>query len=168
MASHRLSLLRPRDAEALLDEEAFEHEEFLPYWAELWPSAVAVARAVVELRLAGLRVVELGCGLALPSIVAALGGADVLATDWSPDALGVAAANAERNGARVEMQLVAWSEASRLLELLPSLGPEILLADPSRPNAQRFLEAAAVNWRIETSHDAKLPRVAIHRLTRHP
>ena len=34
-----LRLLRPRDAEALLDEEAFEREEFLPYWAELWPSS---------------------------------------------------------------------------------------------------------------------------------
>jgi hypothetical protein len=36
-----LRLLRPRDAEALLDEHAFEHEEFLPYWAELWPSSPA-------------------------------------------------------------------------------------------------------------------------------
>ena len=35
-----LRLLAPRDSDALLDEEAFEHEEFLPYWAELWPSAV--------------------------------------------------------------------------------------------------------------------------------
>src|SRR5205807_7139673 len=87
VGGRRLSLLRPRDAEALLDEEAFEHEEFLPYWAELWPAAVALARAVAGLALDGLRVLELGCGLALPSVVAALGGADVLATDWSPDAL---------------------------------------------------------------------------------
>ena len=33
-----LTILRPRSAEALLDEEAFEREEFLPYWAELWGS----------------------------------------------------------------------------------------------------------------------------------
>src|SRR4051812_10207976 len=38
-----LSLLRPRDSEELLDEEAFEREEFLPYWADLWPSARALA-----------------------------------------------------------------------------------------------------------------------------
>ena len=46
VAGRELRVLRPRDAEALLDEEAFEHEEFLPYWAELWPSALALARAV--------------------------------------------------------------------------------------------------------------------------
>src|SRR5204863_1521263 len=97
-----LSLLRPRVADALLDEEAFEHEEFLPYWAELWPSAVALAQEVARLDVDGLGVLELGCGLGLPSVVAALAGAHVLATDWSPDAVEIAARNAERNGAALE------------------------------------------------------------------
>jgi hypothetical protein len=41
-----LAVLRPREADALLDEHAFEEDEFLPYWAELWPSGVALARAI--------------------------------------------------------------------------------------------------------------------------
>ena len=61
-----LRLLRPRDAEALLDEEAFEREEFLPYWAELWPSSLALARAIAGRALRGARTLELGCGLGLP------------------------------------------------------------------------------------------------------
>jgi hypothetical protein len=32
-----LDLLRPESPEALIDEEAFDEDEFLPYWAELWP-----------------------------------------------------------------------------------------------------------------------------------
>ena len=59
----------------------------MPYWAELWPSGLALADYVATLDLAGRRVLELGCGLALPSFAAALGGADVLATDWAPEAL---------------------------------------------------------------------------------
>jgi predicted nicotinamide N-methyase len=82
-----LQVLRPRDAEALLDERAFEHEEFLPYWAELWPSGVALARRVAARALKGARVLELGCGLGLPSLAAALAGGRVLATDWSPQAI---------------------------------------------------------------------------------
>ena len=39
-----LSLRRPTDPEALLDEEAFADDEFLPYWAELWPAGLALAR----------------------------------------------------------------------------------------------------------------------------
>src|SRR3954451_8642651 len=80
-------LLRPRDSESLLDEHAFDAEEYLPYWAEMWPSSIALARTVAARGLGGRRVVELGCGLGLPSIVAALGGARVLATDWSADAV---------------------------------------------------------------------------------
>src|SRR5207247_4133872 len=41
-----LTLLRPRDSEALLDEEAFERDAYLPYWAELWPSGLALARTL--------------------------------------------------------------------------------------------------------------------------
>jgi predicted nicotinamide N-methyase len=159
-----LSILRPRQAEALLSEEAFEHEEFLPYWAELWPSGIALARVVRRRDVEGLRVLELGCGLGLPSIVAALGGAQVLATDWSPEGLEVAEMNAARNHADLETALVSWAGAEplvrsapwdlvlgadllyerrnvdQLLSLLPRLGEEILLAEPGRPPAARFFE----------------------------
>ena len=82
-----VELARPRDAEALLTEEGFENEEFLPYWAELWSSGVALAHDVAGRSLRGASVLELGCGLALPSIAAALAGGRVLATDWSADAV---------------------------------------------------------------------------------
>jgi predicted nicotinamide N-methyase len=178
-----LSILRPRQAEALLSEEAFEREEFLPYWAELWPSGLALARVVRRQDVRDLRVLELGCGLAVPSIVAALGGARVLATDWSPEALEVAAANAERNGADVETELVSWTDSARLerggpwdlvlgadllyehrnvdqlLVLLPRLGREILLAEPGRPPSVRFFDEARADFRIEEVAER------VHRLT---
>jgi predicted nicotinamide N-methyase len=172
----------------LLDEEAFEHEEFLPYWAELWPSAIALAREVARLDVDGLRVLELGCGLGLPSIVAALGGAHVLATDWSPDAVEVAARNAERNGAELETALAAWGTASafvdaapwdlvlgadllyerrnvdQLLALLPRLGDDVLLSEPGRPFESTFLEHARETWTIDSRPAGG--RVRIHRLRR--
>jgi predicted nicotinamide N-methyase len=188
VGGRRISLLRPRVADALLDEEAFEHEEFLPYWAELWPSAIALAQEVVRLEVDRLRVLELGCGLGLPSIVAALGGAHVLATDWSPDAVEVAARNAERNGAELETALAAWGTASalvdaapwdlvigadllyerrnveQLLVLLPRLGDDVLLSEPGRPFESTFLERARKMWAIDSRPAGG--RVRIHRLRR--
>jgi predicted nicotinamide N-methyase len=189
VGGRRVSLLRPRVADELLDEEAFEHEEFLPYWAELWPSAVALAHEVARLDVDGLRVLELGCGLGLPSIVAALGGAHVLASDWSPDALEVAARNAERNGAELETALASWGGAAsglveaapwdlvlgadllyerrnveQLLPLLPRLGDEVLLAEPGRPFESAFLERARETWAIDSQPAGG--RVRIHRLRR--
>src|SRR3954452_1272783 len=104
-----LSVLRPRDAEALLDEDAFEHEEYLPYWAELWPSGQALARRVSARSLRGARVLELGCGLGLPSLAAALAGGRVLATDWSPQAIHLLGDNAARNGAELELEVADWA-----------------------------------------------------------
>ena len=183
-----LSIEHPPDPVELIDEEAFECEEFLPYWAELWPSAIALARAVASLDLEGKRVLELGCGLALPSIVAARGGARVLATDWSPDALAFARRNGRRNGLELETRLFAWADScgleaegpwslvlcadvlyerrnvEELLALLPSLGPAVLLADPGRPALPSFLRGAALAWSVEYCEAPELPRGGVHRL----
>src|ERR671917_399548 len=118
-----LRVLRPRSSEDLLDEEAFEHEEFLPYWAELWPSGVALARDVAGRALRGARTLELGCGLALPSMAAVLAGGRVLATDWSPAAVRLARENAARNGIALDVMTCAWERPEPLL----AAGPWALL-----------------------------------------
>jgi len=85
-AGRELVILRPRDAESLLDEQAFDaRDEFIPYWADLWPSARLLARTIGARALRGRRVLELGCGLGLPSLAAALAGGRPLATDWAPE-----------------------------------------------------------------------------------
>ncbi len=167
-----LRILRPPNADALIDEARFGDDEFMPYWAELWSSGVALAAAVAARDLRGAQVLELGCGLGLPSVAAALSGARVLASDWAPEALEVTRRNAERNGARVETVLADWSAPDVLLErapfdlvlcadvlyeprnvdallgLLPRLGSEVLLGEPGRPTAARFFEAAEREWTI--------------------
>ena len=185
-----LVVARPRDADALIDEHAFEHEEFLPYWAELWPSGLALARRVAVRALHGARTLELGCGLGLPSIAAALAGARVLATDWSAEAVAMTAANAERNDAPVETLVCSWTEpeplldrapwdlvlasdvlyearnGDTLLELLPRLTDQVWLADPGRRPAERFLDAARRDWEIGSRRVPELPNGALFSLRR--
>jgi len=103
-----LTLLRPEVPEALIDEDAFAEDEFLPYWAELWPSALALARAVGRRALHGARVLELGCGLGLPALVAARRGAAVVASDWHRAPLTVVARSAADNGDRVACVQMDW------------------------------------------------------------
>src|SRR4029077_12532077 len=61
-------LLRPSVPEELFAVAADARGD-APYWAELWPCARALAAHVATLDLAGMRVLELGCGLALPALV---------------------------------------------------------------------------------------------------
>jgi predicted nicotinamide N-methyase len=91
-----LDLIMPRNADDLLDEQAFAIDERLPYWAELWPSARALACRLLDHPPTG-RTVELGCGVGLPSLACLARGCDILATDYYEDALLFARANAHRN-----------------------------------------------------------------------
>jgi predicted nicotinamide N-methyase len=147
----------PDAPESLLDEHAFAEDEFLPYWAELWPAGLALAEALP--RTAGLRIVELGCGLGVPSLVAAALGAQVTAIDWAAEAADLLRRNAARNGLVLHAELrdwrVPWNErfdlalaadvlyerrnvepmAARLAEL----APEALVALAGRPYEREFL-----------------------------
>lgn len=85
----------------LYDEGAVADEAYPAYWAEVWASGVELADAVSAGSWRGASVLELGWGLGLPSVAAAMRGGRVLATDRAPDALAFAATNAERNGTAV-------------------------------------------------------------------
>jgi predicted nicotinamide N-methyase len=152
---------------------------------------VALAWEVCVRSLRGARTLELGCGLALPSIAAARAGGRVTATDWSQEAVELAAANAERNGASVQAEVQSWAEPEALverapwdlvlaadvlyerasvgllLELLPRLvgaRGEVWLADPGRKSAEEFIERADRIFERRSIRSAKQPRVHVHRL----
>jgi predicted nicotinamide N-methyase len=156
-----LSLLRPSAPDELIDEEAFAEDEFLPYWAELWPAAVALAHALPE-RLDGVRVVELGSGLGLPSLVAAARGAEVTALDWADDAVRLLRENAARNGLVLASETADWREqlgrtfdlalaadvlyerrnVEPVLDRLRETAPEALVGLAGRPYESEFLRRA--------------------------
>ena len=176
-----MQVMRPRDS-----------EELLPYWAEMWPSSVALAKAVGARSLRGARTLELGCGLGLVSVAAAIAGARVLATDWSAEAVRFTGANARRNGVQVRTAVVDWARpnevlaeapwqlvlgsdvlyekrnVTQMIDLLPRLVDatgEIWIADPGRETSMQFLDLAERDWvRRTTEHD----RIEIHRLTLKP
>ena len=187
----RFVLERPAEPESLIDEDAFADDEFLPYWAERWPSGIALAEHIAARDLGETRVLEIGCGLGLPSLVAARLGADVVATDWSPDAIALLERNAARNGTKITAVTADWREPERfvalgpfdlvlaadvlyeernaepILALLEALDTPVRIADPGRRHASAFLEAARhEGWKVLTEPDARIPSGGIHRLCR--
>jgi predicted nicotinamide N-methyase len=185
LPSGPLRVLQPDYAAELPDDGPIEWAPVAPYWSVLWRSGVALAHELDGAPLRGVRVVELGCGLALPSIAAARAGADVLATDEAPEALTLAQRNADANGISLATAHANWAEPSGLLRhgpfdvvlaadvlyerqnvatllaLLPRLAPEAWVADPGRPAASAFLEQAEARWSVETRVRGV---VSIHRL----
>jgi predicted nicotinamide N-methyase len=184
-----LRVLQPRETAELPDDGPVEWAPLVPYWSVLWRSGVALARDADDETLRGKRVVELGCGLAVPSLAAARAGATVLATDAEPDAVELVARNGELNGVELDAAVVDWTSAAatkqlagrgpfdlvlaadvlyerptvaRMLSLLPRLASTAWLADPARPTCEAFLEQARERgWEIESESRGV---VDIHRL----
>lgn len=79
---------------------AFEEDERLPYWTELWPSSMGLAQWLVRQKddIAGRCCLDMGCGLGLTALLGQWLGARVLGMDYEEDALRFARKNAEANG----------------------------------------------------------------------
>jgi len=109
VAERDVELLSPANADDLISEDDYVQDERLPYWADLWPSAQILANEVAIMRLSGLRVLELGCGLGVVALAAAMAGADVTATDYYDDAILFASLNvATATGKEIATRMVNW------------------------------------------------------------
>lgn len=85
-------------------------DDLSPMFGVIWGAARILAEWAVHEDLAGQRILELGCGLALPSLVAARRGARVLATDQHPDTGALLARNAAANRVHVDYRTLDWRE----------------------------------------------------------
>jgi predicted nicotinamide N-methyase len=176
------SMLSVLDSYALLDRidpEEFIRDEQMPYWAELWPSAIALASWLAgELKPEGKRVIEIGSGVGLVSVVAAACGASVLATDYSEEALRFVRYNALNNRTSLDIARLDWRNVlcserfdclfaadvlyervnllpiANAVEKLLLPGGRAYIADPRRSMAEQFLGIVSENGFTVTSFAA--------------
>jgi predicted nicotinamide N-methyase len=164
---------RPAKSEHLIDHPAVRSalaaDEYLPYWAALWPAARMLAKGILrESWKPGTEALEIGCGLGLPGVVALSAGLRVTFSDYDRTALRFAADNARLNGYSdfktlvldwrtppndLRFPVVLASDAAyeqRHVEPLVNLigavlapGGVCLLTDEDRLPAQAFREALA-------------------------
>lgn len=105
------TLLKPANADHLISEDDYVMDERLPYWADLWPSAQILAATILKEHGAGRTLLEMGCGLGLPTTAAVKAGFHVTATDYYEDAIHVARSNVARNlGVEPTVRMVNWRE----------------------------------------------------------
>ena len=109
VVGNSLSILKPSNSDDLISEADYVRDERLPYWADVWPSSLILARRLTNDAGGGRSLLELGCGLGIVSITAMRSGFDVLATDYYEDALRFTRANAWRNLQREPaVRMIDW------------------------------------------------------------
>ncbi len=169
-------VLRIANIDDLIDgisEEEFNLDERLPYWAELWPSAIALSRFLIDQPelVANKQVLELGCGLGLTSLALQTAGpAQLLITDYEQSALDWALENFRLNDLPVpKIKLLDWRHPDldrtferivasdilyeerfflpliRLLRQLLNPDGLAVIAEPGRPLAGKFFNLLEEN-----------------------
>jgi ETFB lysine methyltransferase len=97
----------------LIDDDEFNRDERLPYWAEIWPSAYVLAQRIAPENGGSSnrprRLLELGCGSGLAVVTALAAGFEVTAVDYYPAALEFVKVNAKLNGMPApQIRVVDW------------------------------------------------------------
>ncbi|MGD8450290.1 MAG: methyltransferase domain-containing protein [Phycisphaerae bacterium] len=136
VGGHVYELLGPANYNTLVDdprvEAKFARDEYMPYWAELWPACLLLADAITQWPATGsdgklLTLLDLGCGLGITALVAVRRGFSVTASDYEPDALKFVADSARRNGLAVPtLECFDWRERYEGLSFDRIVGAELL------------------------------------------
>ena len=114
--------------EALLKKDmndAAVVDERIPYWTDLWASSIALSQHLVKSSHINKKtnVLEIGCGLGLPGIVAGMLGAKVTMTDYDEESLLFARHNWDLNNtSSATFQTLDWRKPDK------TMAADVLLA----------------------------------------
>lgn len=118
-----------------------------PLFGVIWPSGVMLADVMNDYPMQGLRILEVGCGLGLPSLVAHHHGADITASDYHPLAEEFMEKNATLNHlSPVRFQIINWSRIDSSLGKFDLIIGSDILYEPDHPRILcRFIERHAAD-----------------------
>jgi 2-polyprenyl-3-methyl-5-hydroxy-6-metoxy-1,4-benzoquinol methylase len=102
VAGQTIQLVKPVEPDRLLDDPEVvawnEAEDYMPYWAYLWPGAFLLGEALARGSFEpGTRALEIGCGLGLSGLVGVSLGLNVHFTDHDRTPLRFVEASAQAN-----------------------------------------------------------------------
>ena len=115
----------------LLDLVADDPEQNLPYWAEIWPSGVALADLILATGMLApaTTAIELGCGVGVTAIAALRTGVALTVTDYFPEALTICTRNCQANGAAIPLAAALnWRDRGSVLLALGNRRFDAVLA----------------------------------------
>ena len=97
IGGRKFQVLLPKDLTRFINTRDVFHK--FPLWAKIWPASWVLADYLAQMPVASSRkILEIGGGTGLVSIVAAACGHNITLTESNPDALQFARANALVNG----------------------------------------------------------------------
>jgi len=152
------------------DQDDSLKEEYCPYFGVLWEAGIGLSQHLQQLDLKHKKVLEIGCGLALPSFLVTKMGGDIIATDFHADVPLFLEINQKNNQTYFPYRVMNWRneiertrsdlglfdlvigsdilyESQHPMQVAKALiaflkpGGKILLSDPGRAYVQQFISS---------------------------
>ncbi len=178
-------LLRSHESmEELWENMSDEDEDKIPYWAEIWPAAIALSNRILRSkRVWGKRCLDIGCGQGLTTLAGVKAGAKVCGIDAIMRALYFVGENAVCNNlplpwrVQTDWRHIAFRERSfsliwgadilyelrfaepicKMLDFVLAANGEIWLAQPRREVSKKIKEFLQERkWQIETVEETEV------------
>jgi predicted nicotinamide N-methyase len=144
-SDYRLRVLRDKQQYSDPDgsaERAGVSPASWPMFGVVWPAGLALAEEMSRFSIAGKKILELGCGIGLSSLVLARRGANITACDYHPLAGEFLQHNAELNGlGSIPFHTASWLGPNPLLghyDLI--IGSDLLYERDHAALLARFIE----------------------------
>ncbi len=177
-----LKVARPADPDRLLEApdvlEWNRRDDYMPYWAYLWPGAYLLSDAVADEPEPAGQVLEIGCGLGLAGLVGLARGWTVKFTDYDSAPFRYIEASVAANGfdvAKSGVGLIDWRQpppetyalilgadllyerkliplVAHVLDRMLAPGGVALLTDPGRSPSEGFESEAKKKGLTVTIH----------------
>ncbi|WP_407333628.1 class I SAM-dependent methyltransferase [Enterovibrio sp. 27052020O] len=102
-----------------------------PIFGVVWPSSLVLANHMLSFDTEGKRILEMGCGIALSSLLLNEQDADITATDHHPEVEGFLDRNTQlNNGNNITFERVDWADDTSELGLFDLIiGSDLLYED---------------------------------------
>lgn len=150
------------------DQDNSLKEEYCPYFGILWEAGIGLSQHLIQLELKDKKVLEIGCGLALPSFLIKKMDGDIVATDFHADVPLFLELNQKNNQTYFPYKVMNWRneiertksdlglfdlvigsdilyESQHPMQVAKALiaflkpGGKIILSDPGRAYIQKFI-----------------------------
>ncbi|KEA64126.1 SAM-dependent methyltransferase [Marinobacterium lacunae] len=172
IGGHDIHLRTLRDNQQFSDKEGVAEglgisSATWPIFGIVWASGQVLAHHMIDYEIKGKRILEVGCGIGLSSLLLNQRNADISATDYHPEAGGFLTENVRINGGRtIPFTRTGWGDdadgmglfdiiigsdllyeaehASLLSEFIDRHAHhycEVIIVDPGRGNQNRFSKA---------------------------
>ena len=150
------------------DQDNSLAEEYCPYFGVLWEAGIGLTQHLSKLDLKNKKILEIGCGLALPSFLVTKMGGNIIATDFHSDVPLFLELNQKNNQIYFPYKVMNWRneierirtdlglfdlvigsdilyESQHPMQVAEALiaflkpGGKIILSDPGRAYIQKFI-----------------------------